>query len=218
MNPEFWISHWNENKIGFHQAQINERLMRFYPQLEMKGGDCIFVPLCGKSHDMVWLREQGLEVIGVELSGRAVTMFFEEHALEPEIDGDARFIRYSANGIELLQGDFFAVKKSDLRGATGVYDRAALVALPPAMRLKYAQRMASLFPSGSRMLLLTIEYPEGEIQGPPFTVPEEEVEKIYGESFTITRLASKDILDDEPRFRQRGITQMTEKVFLLVRR
>lgn len=218
MNPDFWLSRWNENKIGFHQAHINEQLTTFYPRLGLKPGDRIFVPLCGKTKDMIWLRDKGVEVIGVELSDIAARAFFAEHGMQPAITSDERFTHYIARGIEILQGDFFSVRASDLAGAAVVYDRAALIALPPDMRVRYADRMGELVPSGGRMLLVTAEYPPEEMSGPPFTVVEREVRELFGESFTITKLIERDILAVEPRFRERGLSELIEKVYLLVRK
>src|SRR4030042_914462 len=83
MNPDFWLERWQRNEIGFHQPEINAHLQDFWGQLAVPAGGQVFVPLCGKSRDLLWLRARGHRVLGVELSPIAVRDFFAENALTP---------------------------------------------------------------------------------------------------------------------------------------
>jgi thiopurine S-methyltransferase len=220
MNHDFWLSRWEENKIhGFHQSSINEHLIGSIGELALEKGDAVMVPLAGKSSDMLWLAEQGYRVVGIELSPVAVEAFFAENGLEADRRESGALVAYTSGPIRLLQGDIFDLRPGDIDGARALYDRAALIAFPPAMRERYAGHLASLLPPGSRMLLITLEYPEGEIEGPPFSVPDQSVHALFDEHFTVTLLATDDALDDEDneRFRKRGLTELVEKVYGLER-
>ena len=215
MSPDFWISRWNENKIGFHQRNINEYLQQYAGELNLREGDTVFVPLCGKSLDMLWLAGQGYRVLGVEVSRVAVDAFFEENALEVTTETDGNFIRYRSGVIEILCGDFFDLRKSHLADVRAIYDRAALIALPEPMRRRYAGIMESL-PHPAPILLVSIEYSADEMSGPPFSISGEELRSLFP-SYTITLLEEDDVLDENERFRERGLTSLAEKVYAMKR-
>jgi thiopurine S-methyltransferase len=219
MTQDFWIDRWNENKIGFHQEDINQHLITHFGELEALPGGRVLVPLCGKSRDMIWLRSRGVRVVGVELSRKAVEAFFEENSIAAAVSEEGPFVRYEADGIVLLCGDFFELRDTDIAGVTAVYDRAALIALPRELRVRYAQHLTSLLAPGAHMLLLTFEYPPEEMEGPAFSVDEREVEELFAGSFSIEHLSSNDVLNDEgnERFRERGLTKLVEKVYGMVR-
>ena len=166
------------------------------------------------------LLAKGYRVVGVELSPVAVDAFFSENGLSPERTAGEAFTAHTSGPIRLLQGDIFDLRSPDIDGARALYDRAALIAFPPALRPRYARHLASLLPPGARMLLVTIEYPEGGIEGPPFSVPEEEVHELFDDHFDIELLTTDDVLDAEEneRFRRRGMTRLVEKAYLLTRR
>jgi len=218
MDPSFWHARWQADEIGFHQAEINPHLQHYWSLLQAALGGCVFVPLCGKSRDMLWLASQGQRVLGVELSPIAVADFFEENALDFSAQADARFVRRQADEITLLEGDFFDLTTADTQGITAVYDRASLIALPPPMRKRYAQQMAALLSSGVPVLLIALDYPAEEMDGPPFAVSAAEVEALFAADFHIDPLGGQDILMDNPRFQARGLTRLDEQVFRLVRR
>ena len=142
MQADVWHARWANNQIGFHLDEINPYLMRHLSRLRLQAGERILVPLCGKTLDLAWLAAQGLEVLGVELSEKAVSDFFEEHDLRPEIDQLDGFRRYRVAGITLLQGDFFALQAEHLAQCRAFYDRAALIALPPEQRVDAGQQLA----------------------------------------------------------------------------
>lgn len=218
MNKELWLERWERSEIGFHQDEVNPYLRRFWPELNAARGSEVFVPLCGKSLDMVWLRQQGSFVLGVELSPIAVKDFFDEQGMSPERVSGGRFDSYIADGICLSCGDFFDLRKEDMAKVSAVYDRASLVALPPEMRESYARHLAEILSPGTQILLVTFDYPQAEMQGPPFAVSVSEVEALYGGYADIRLLAQEDALAQNPRFKQRGVSRMEENIFLLTLR
>ena len=225
MEIDFWQQRWDNDEIGFHQQTINPYLMYFYgqkgPAVDQRDKLKVFVPLCGKSKDMLWLSQNGYKVFGVECSERAVKDFFEENALNYRFAEKEGYALYQANDqtaeIEILQGDFFSLQQSDLDGVTDIFDRASLVALPLEMRASYADKMAEIQKTGIRSLLVTLTYNQAEMNGPPFSVSEEDVNKLYSDNFSIEKLCFKDIIDDEPGFKNRGLTSLVETVYKLVR-
>ncbi|MDH5546894.1 MAG: thiopurine S-methyltransferase [Gammaproteobacteria bacterium] len=217
MEREFWIQRWQEGQIGFHQQQVNEYLTRHWPKL---GSDVkrVLVTLCGKSKDMLWLAEQGCKVTGVEISQLAVEAFFSENKLAVEKTEKGNFIRYDSGAFSLWCGDFFSLQASDIEGIVTVFDRASLIALPPSMRQQYAKHLASLLPSKSKVLLVTMEYPQEEMNGPPFAVHKDEVMELYQSTFDLECLEESDILALNPQFRERGLSQLKERIWLMTRK
>lgn len=218
MEPSFWHARWEANEIGFHQPDINPHLQRYWPRLGAPRGGRIFVPLCGKSADMLWLAGAGHCVTGVEISPIAVQAFFAENDLQSQACAQGRFTARQAGEITLLEGDFFDLRPDDIGAVAAAYDRASLIALPPEMRRRYARHMASLLPSGIPVLLITLDYPQTEMGGPPFAVSAAEVEALYAADFAIQPFAGTDILAENPRFRARGLTRLSEQAYHLVRR
>lgn len=208
MDPEFWLQRWAEGRIGFHQAQVNALLEQHWPALGLAPGSTVLVPLAGKSRDMAWLAGQGHRVLGVELSDAACAAFFEENGLVSDADRHGPFLRRSAGGITLLAGDVFDLGDADLAAVDAAYDRAALIALPPALRRRYADQLYGRLPRGCQVLLVTLEYPPEEKQGPPFSVDGDEVAVLFARDWTIELLERRDILHREPGFRAEGVTAL----------
>jgi thiopurine S-methyltransferase len=218
MEKEFWLERWDRQEIGFHQDEINPYLQQHWQVLRADPGSTVFVPLCGKSRDMLWLRGQGHPVLGVELSPIAVHAFFEENNLVPHHESTGRFDLCEAEGFRILCGDFFDLHKDDLESVNAVYDRASLVALPPDMRERYARHLASILPPATQILLVTFDYPQQEMPGPPFAVSASEVMELYRDYAEVRMLAQLDVLSQSPRFQQRGISRLHENIFLLTLR
>ncbi len=214
MTPEFWHQRWRAGQIGFHQQEIHVYLKRYWPALKLGGDERVFVPLCGKSLDMLWLAEQGHRVIGVELSEKAVADFFAENHLQAVRSEEGPFVRWRCDEIELLQGDFFQLAPQHLGSYQAIYDRASLIALPPTMRVDYVHHMVSLCTDGLRGLLVTLEYDQARMDGPPFSVEGKEVERLLGSRFPLKELEGIDILQEEERFRQKGLTRLVERAYL----
>jgi thiopurine S-methyltransferase len=218
MNKNFWLERWEREEIGFHQNEVNPYLREFWPELNLDRSSKVFVPLCGKSQDMRWLSEQGHQVLGVELSAIALQAFFKENGFTPQHIIDGKFDRYEENGICLLRGDFFDLSKDELEKVSAVYDRASLIALPPDMRVSYVQHLIGILQPATQILLITVEYLQQEMDGPPFSVSSGEVEELYRKYADVRLLAHPDVLAQNPRFQQRGLSQLKENIFLLTLR
>ncbi len=216
MNHDFWHQRWQQDQIGFHSQEINAHLQRFWPILAVTPGSRVFVPLCGKSNDMLWLLAQGHQVAGVELSPMAVDAFFSENNLHPNIRQQNNFLIYEIDGLQIFCGDFFALSSAGLGQIDAVYDRAALVAMPPEMRIEYVSHLSKLLEPGLKILLVSFDYPQLEMPGPPFSVPNEEIEMLFHNWCSIDLLTTEDALEHELRFKQRGLTSMNEQVYQLV--
>ena len=176
MTPEFWHQRWRSGRTGWHLPHPNPLLTRHWPALNIPDGSTVFVPLCGKSEDMIWLAEQGYRVLGNELCRQAVEAFFAEQGLTPEITPlDGSLTRWQAEPFTLIEGDFFKLSPELTRETSAVYDRAALVAFPPTMRPDYVRQLRQLAPAGSLYLLISLTGPASPDDGPPFSVPEEEI-------------------------------------------
>ena len=217
VDKQHWLDRWRENRIGFHEAGVNRHLQACLPNLGLAAGSCVFMPLCGKAHDIAWLAAQGFEVIGIELSELAIEAFFEEQSLAFERFDSDRFGVYEAERITLLQGDFFDLRNDDLGACSFVYDRAALIAMSASERPRYYRHMLSITPAVAGMLLITMDYEQSEMQGPPFAVPDAEIRRYYEETFSITLLHCEDIIDERPRWRQAGLSKLVESVYRLDR-
>jgi thiopurine S-methyltransferase len=226
MEITFWLERWNNNQTGFHQQKINPYLMYFYgekgPAVEQREKLKVFVPLCGKSKDMLWLSQNNYEVFGVECSDLAVKGFFEENALNYKHAEKDQHALYQSSDlptlIEIFQGDFFELQPSDLDDATDIFDRASLVALPVDMRQRYADKMAELQKPGVRTLLVALTFDSSEMNGPPFSVTEDEVNALYSDNFSVQKLLFKEVIEEEPGLKKRGLTSLVETVYKLVRK
>ena len=216
---DFWQQRWLRGETGFHQPHINPWLGYYYgidgPPVHKRNALRVFVPLCGKTADMAWLVQNGFGIVGVECSHIAVQDFFREQNLQYRVEQSDRFDRYIGDRIEILHGDFFELQQDDLGEVSDVFDRASLIALPPEMRTDYVRKLTGLLPGGTRTLLITLSYPQQQMDGPPFSVDDAEVMRLYGEHYRIDKLAAKDTLAQEPRFMQRGLTALTETAYRL---
>ena len=213
MEPKFWQERWARNQIGFHLPEVNPYLQRHWPQLAE--GAKVLVPLCGKSLDLMWLASQGLRVLGVELSEQAVEAFFSEQGLVPRTTRRGGFKVYQAGLIEIWCGDFFALEAETLADCTALYDRAALIALPPPMRAQYAEHLNTCLPPGCLGLLITLDYDQVQKAGPPFAVTDDEVRVLLGEQWLLEVREEQDILGESWKFVQDGVTRLEERVYRL---
>lgn len=215
MKKEYWLDRWKRDDIGFHQNDINSYLREYWQALNLAHGSEVFVPLCGKSSDMLWLRKQGHTVLGVELSATAVKAFFQENKFTPHQVTRGQFVHFEIDNLRILCGDVLNLNKNDLATVSAVYDRASLVALPPDMRERYANHLMNTLPPATQVLLITFDYPPSEMPGPPFAVSPAEVKRLYHEHADIRLLAQVDVLEQNPRFQERGLSRLQESVFLL---
>ncbi len=178
----------------------------------------MFVPLCGKSLDMLWLRDQGHFVMGVELSAIALEAFCMENGIPARRRLRDGFEVYEAANLELWCGDFFALTPANLQEVAAVYDRAALISWSRELRAPYVRHLAEILKPGTQMLLHTLEYPQTQMTGPPFSLERAEVERLYAPYCRIGEIDRQDILATEPRLRARGVTELFGVSYLMVRR
>lgn len=217
VDHQHWHDRWREDRIGFHETTVNPHLQTYLPEFGLPTGSRIFVPLCGKALDLVWLSDQGYEVLGIELSRIALEAFFAEQDREYSCTDSDRFRIYRSGRLTLLEGDFFDLRADDLQGCVMTYDRAALIAMESPERPGYYRHMHSILPRDCSMLLITLDYDQGEMRGPPFAVPESEVRERYAEDFSIRLLERNSIIDERPRWRKAGLSALDESVFRLDR-
>ena len=215
MEPDFWHERWNKGQIGFHQKDFSKHMQVFMGRLGLQPGGNILVPLCGKSLDMLWLLQEGYSVTGIEINQLAVESFFAENKLGYEVTELEEGQLYCHENLRIYCADFFAVELAQTSPIDAVYDRASLIALPQEMRGAYVDRLTELIPAGTRSLLVTLDYPQDEMRGPPFSVTPTEVERLFSSKYSIEQTHSEDCLALEPHFRKKGLTRLDEHVFLL---
>ena len=217
MHPDFWLQRWQQGQIGFHRGEVMPLLEKHWPSSQLPAGSKVLVPLCGKTLDMHWLAARGHRVLGVELSPLAVKHFFAEAGLVPERHESRSGEHFVAGPIEIICGDAFALDDALLADVAAIYDRAALIALPPELRRRYRDTVYSRLPVGCRGLLITLEYPQAEKAGPPFSVDQAEVDELFRAHWRTELLEHRDILDAEPSFRTEGVTALSTAVYHLQR-
>lgn len=209
MNPEFWHEKWQQNDIGFHLNNANPLLTKHFNALQLQTGDSIFLPLCGKTLDIAWLLNQGLNIIGIELNEMAVQQLFTQLKLTPSITTDGKLKLYSAHKIKIYVGNFFDLSTNQLGPIHAVYDRAALVALPESMRLKYSQHLLTIS-QNAKQLLIVFNYDQTALQGPPFAICDSEVIEHYGKAYSLQKLDSVKVNGG-----LKGQVEAVENVWLL---
>ena len=215
MHAEFWQARWARSEIGFHLPEVNPYLQQYWPALGLPEGTRVLVPLCGKSLDLACLAGQGYHVVGVELAQRAVEDFFDEHKLLPEVSEVGALRLYRAGAVEIYCGDFFALTAQQLDGCSALYDRAALIALPPEMRARYVAHLTQVLSSGCQGLLVSLDYDQARMDGPPFAVADEEVQRLYTPEWQLQELMCGDVLGDNWKFLKRGLERLDERVYQL---
>lgn len=215
MNTDFWLERWEQGQIGFHERDINNHLQKFWDSSNIQASSHVFIPLCGKSKDILWLLSEGYQVTGVELSPIAVKSFFTENKLTPRITETENFTCWQADGLNIYLGNFFDLNHKHLHDCLAVYDRAALIALPPEMRSLYVQHLNKIAPGLKHSLLISLEYAQQEMQGPPFSVEENEIYRLFAHTHDIENLSREDILSSNENFQQKGLSQLVEKVYRL---
>jgi thiopurine S-methyltransferase len=177
MESAFWRARWAEHKIGFHEGHPNAFLETHIARLD--GRYRVLVPLCGKTEDLAFLAASGHAVVGVELVEDAVVEFFAEHAIVPRVERRGDHVIYTHDELVVIAGDWFAMTPEIVGHVDGVYDRAAIIAMPPAMRAAYVAQLIALVTPGAWGIVIGIEYSEGMFEGPPFSIGEAEIRGYY---------------------------------------
>ena len=209
MEHEFWHERWNRNEIGFHEAEANALMVAHLGALDLDPRARLFLPLCGKTRDIAWLLDKGYRVVGSELSETAIRQLFADLRIEPEVSEHGALRRFTAPDIDILVGDIFDVTADCLGPVDAVYDRAALVALPAPTRELYAAHVHAIT-GGAPQLLICFEYDQAVMPGPPFSVDAAEVERVHGDRYAPTPLASVTVEGG-----LKGKCPATETVWLL---
>jgi thiopurine S-methyltransferase len=217
VQPDFWLDRWRTAQIGFHQAAVDRHLKAYWPLLEVPANSCVFVPLCGKSLDLMWLRDRGHWVSGVELSPVALESFLMEQGIPARRRVLAEFDVYEADGFTLFCGDYFKLTPALLGSVSAVYDRAALISWTPAAREAYVKQLNALTGPGTQTLLIAVEYPPEQMKGPPFPLTGDTIENLYASHYSIEELGRHEILELEPRLKARGLTELREVCYRMTR-
>ena len=215
LNMTDWLSRWENNNIGWHADEVNLQLIERLSELNLVTGDKVFIPLCGKSNDMIYLLGRGFFVVGVEMSKIAVEQFFLENNLTYKVTKVGKFLLYHGKNIQIYCGDFFRLKIKHLEGVKAVYDRASLIALDEVLREKYVKHLSDIISDGVRILLLTLNYPQHQWIGPPFAVSKSEVDSLYKGSFQCRELECINDIENEPMFLLQGVDFVEKAVYCL---
>ncbi len=190
MEHKFWQERWETKNIGFNQPEPNKFLREYGLKLFGENKN-VFVPLCGKSVDMLWFYENSFNVLGCELVGTACCEFFTENNIKCTTNPYDNFIAHTSedNKITILEGDLFRITQEIIAeyNINAIYDRASLVALPKDMRKKYAEHIKNITKNRSiKYFLIVFEF--GSPSGPPFSVPYEEIKELYSSDFAIKKI------------------------------
>ncbi|HVX05333.1 MAG TPA: thiopurine S-methyltransferase [Rhodanobacteraceae bacterium] len=224
MKAEYWLQRWREGRTGWHHESVMPLLEKHWETLGVARGTRVLVPLCGKSLDMLWLAQQGMRVLGIEISPLAVEAFLDENRLHASRTEAADGVHYritnalGAGEIELINGDVFGIAPGEFGECRAFYDRAALIAFPAPMRDRLVREVYAKLPAGARGLLITLDYPENEMEGPPFSVDEAEVRRLFDAQWDIRQLERRDILASQPSFSENGVTALHTAIYDLTRR
>lgn len=217
---DYWNQRWLDGRTGWHMGQAHNALVRYFERLALAAGDSVFVPLCGCSPDMSWIAAKNIEVVGCEFSQLAIERFFQDVGLVAETSRAGELVEWRAGPYRIFEGDYFALKPELLTGVKAVYDRASIISMDKdgeRGRKAYVKKMRELTPDGTRYLLVAFDYDQSEMAGPPFAMNYEEVVYQFAYDHIIEFLDKKNILQIEPRFREKGLTRLAEWVFLLER-
>ena len=211
-----WHRHWESDKPGFHEGQVNAYLQQYLSLFKLQPGDTLFMPLCGKAVDMLWLSQQGYKVIGVELSKVAVESFFAESGLSYAIEQQGPFTVYQSDDIRLYQGDFMDLQAQQLSDCKLVYDRASIVAIEPFNRPSYQAKIQALLAPNTPILMVLLDYEQSQMQGPPFSVSVAEVKELYGEHYQVELLQSEQLIEIQPHWKGKGLNSLIESALSLI--
>ena len=226
-----WNTAWKEGPFPWHEEQVNNMLQKHIHDLtEGKPDLCIFVPLCGKTVDLLWLANKGYSVVGAECSRDAIVSFFQESGLEFTTDA----INIAPNGgyvhrakekdITIFECDIFYLT-SDVVGrkVDGVWGRATISALEgEPLRRKYVNVISSLLAPNGRWMVDTFDFdPNDNPNGPgkgPHSFSLEEAKKIFCQKFALQVLDHMEYDVGEGPFNANSALskmKLTERLYLL---
>ena len=210
-----WESRWQKGRIGFHLPQVNTYLRRFSEYLLKSEPENIFVPLCGKTLDLPWLANRTKKVVGVEMVSQAVEEFYAENEISYSIKPAGKLQLFENDSIDIFQGDFFDLTQEETGLFEAIYDRGSIVAIALPERQKYVEHLLSFLATDGRLLLITLEYDQEQMSGPPFSVSDAEMEMLFSQYGRLELLETCDILDE--RLCNKGLDGILERVYLLIK-
>jgi thiopurine S-methyltransferase len=213
MSNQRWKAKWKADDIAFHQTEVNPHLTEFWSHLDLDAGATVLVPLCGKSHDLSWLQQQGYRVIGIELSHIAIAAFFAGRGEQPQRQRLGRFNRWWYGDIEIWCGDLFDLRAHELGHIAAIYDCAALTALPATSRSHYVRQLSSLLGAAGQMLLLTTESSDADDQAEDDQTPDQEVLALYQSRYAVELLHGQSCMRMDPEFPALPASLLAEKVY-----
>lgn len=230
MDKAFWLEVWENNQLGFHQFEYHVFLEQYFDawvhQAERAGlsNRAIFVPLCGKSLDMHFLAQR-MQVIGSELSEKACEDFYAEAGIEAQKENiteqASSFVRWKGKSedapeeIEIWEGDYFSLPPSSIQQCQLIYDRASLIALPESMQKDYVEKLRTLFPKGTQLFLVTLEYPKGEMEGPPHRISQPDVSRLFSWASRVECVERADITGEKFGRRRFDVSELVENLFFI---
>ena len=210
-----WLEFWENNEINWHSDVVTQELEEYLGLLKLEPGDKVFFPLCGKSLDMTYILNQGFSVIGVELSEIGIKQFFHENSLDFTISSVGEFNLYSAKNIEIYCGDFFLLTSKHLCDVKAVFDRKSLIALDRNLRQKYVKHLNDIISLGVRILLITLNYPQHQMSGPPFSVDKSEVESLFSMAFNYQELKCFEDIENVSKLVHAGVDYIENAAYCL---
>ncbi|HEX8749532.1 MAG TPA: thiopurine S-methyltransferase, partial [Nitrospira sp.] len=178
MDASFWYQRWENNETAWQESKANPLLVTYFKELSIAKGRRVFVPLCGKTLDISWLLSHDYRVAGAELSQIAIEQLFMNLGVQPEISRVGDLKQWSAKNLDIFVGDIFALSRKRLGPVDAIYDRAALVAFPQAMRNRYTAHLTEMTAKAPQ-LLICYDYDQSLMEGPPFSISHEEVHRHY---------------------------------------
>lgn len=216
MEISYWQSRWKKDNTGWHMDEVFPLLKSFWHRLELRKSSTVLVPLCGKSLDIDWLAAQGYRVIGADVSEKAVNILKDRLPYSFTKSAKGSFTCYKSASVELWRGDFFRLRKQWLPTIDAIYDKAALIALPPDKRRQYTTHLQNLAESHTQIFVNCFEYEQEEMNGPPYAVMENELQSLFGNRFNIELLYKHSLFNELPQFGQRGLkSYLIEKIYHL---
>ena len=210
-----WLQFWENNETNWHSDTITQELVEYFELFELEPEDKVFVPLCGKSLDMIYIANQGFSVVGVEISEFGIRQFFKENDLKYTFTKVDDFYLYSSENLEIYCGDFFSLTSKHLNNVKAVLDRKSLIALEPDLRQKYVKHLNDIISVGARILLVTLQYPQHQMSGPPFSVDKSEVESLFSMTFESRELRSFNDIENESKLERAGVDFINNAAYCL---
>lgn len=212
MEKEFWIEKWNEGQIGFHQSEYNKSMRNHYDSKDLTNKN-VFIPLAGKSNDIIYFLERGANVYAVEISKEAVNAFFKENEFDFSKEENQKYEVFKYRNLTYYHGDFFTLSRTEIPRIDFLYDRASVIALPPTMRKDYYSKINELIGPHTDIHIQSYTHDGPKDFGPPFYVPEDELDNAYKNmGITLKKIQSKTTKADK-RFREAGLSKMTSLVW-----